>query len=103
MTTIVHFEIQLDPAKLADASEILSETLAATRAWPGNEGLEVLVSDDDPANMIVVEKWASTIDHTRYVEWRATPEGGGGRIRELLAAPPTTRVFSEQLRLTLAE
>lgn len=100
MATTVHLELQLDPARLDDAPAIINETLVATRAFPGNEGLEVIVDDADPAHLIVVELWASTADHDAYAAWRATPEGGH-RLGELLAAPPVKRVYSTSLPLSL--
>lgn len=100
MTTIVHFEVHLDPARLDDAARILSETLAATRAWPGNEGLEALIDDADPAHVLVIERWATTADHDAYAQWRTTPEGANG-LGEILAGPPVKHVYSEQLPLTL--
>lgn len=79
MSTTVHLEIQVDESRLADVADVLAETLQATRAFAGNEGLEVLVDDADPARMVVVEQWASTADHDAYVAWRATPEGRAPR------------------------
>ncbi|WP_414171139.1 putative quinol monooxygenase [Clavibacter tessellarius] len=73
MSTTVHLEIQVDETRLGDVADVLAETLQATRAFAGNEGLEVLVDDADPARMVVVEQWASTADHDAYVAWRATP------------------------------
>jgi quinol monooxygenase YgiN len=98
MTAIVHLDLRLDPAKLDTVPAILNETLAATRAWPGNEGLEVIVDDADPAHIIVVETWATAADHDAYAAWRTTPEGAG-RIREIVAAVPVKTIFSERIPL----
>lgn len=100
MTTIVHLEIQIDPSHLDRAAEHLSATLAATRAWPGNEGLEALVDDADPGHVLIVERWATTADHDAYAAWRTTTEGRS-TLGEVLAAPPVKRVYSERLPLTL--
>lgn len=98
MTTIVHLELHLDPARLDEAANIVDETLHATRAWPGNEGIEVLVDDADPAHMVVVERWAKTSDHADYAEWRTTPEGAN-RLREVVVAVPVKTIFSSTLPL----
>jgi len=100
MTATVHLALQLDPAHLERAQAVLVETLTATRAWPGNEGLQVIVDDADPAHLIVVESWATAADHAAYAEWRTTPEGANG-LGEILAAPPVKTVFSEQIVLGL--
>jgi len=99
MATTVHLELWLDPARLDDAPAIINETLVATRAWPGNEGLEVIVDDADPAHLIVVELWATTANHDAYAAWRTTPEGRH-RLGELLAAAPVKRIYSTSLPLS---
>jgi quinol monooxygenase YgiN len=98
MTAIVHLDLRLNPAKLDIVPGILNETLVATRAWPGNEDLEVLVDDADPAHIIVVEQWATAADHDAYSAWRTTPEGVS-RLGEVVAAVPVKTIFSERIPL----
>lgn len=98
MSTLVHLDLHLDPSQLDQGRQVLVDTLAATRAWPGNEGLEVVVDDTDPAHLLVVEHWAATADHDAYAAWRATPEGAS-RLREVVVAPPVKTVFSTGLPL----
>jgi quinol monooxygenase YgiN len=98
MSTLVHLDLQLDPSRLEHGRQVLVETLAATRAWPGNVGLDVVVDDTDPAHLLVVEHWARTADHDAYAAWRATPEGASG-LSEVVVAPPTKTVFSTSLPL----
>jgi quinol monooxygenase YgiN len=100
MPAIVHFEVQIDPARRDDAAAYLSETLAATRAWPGNLGIEALVDDADPCHILVVETWATTQDHDDYAAWRKTPEGKH-RLGEVLAGTPSKQVYSETMPLDL--
>lgn len=91
-------DLHLDPAQLDTAPGVIDETLVATRAWPGNEGLQVVVDDADPAHVVVVEHWATTADHDAYAAWRATPEGASG-LRDIVAAPPVKTIFSTSLPL----
>ena len=98
MSAIVHLELHLDPAALDTVPALLNEVLAATRAWPGNEGIEAIVDDADPTHVIVVEKWASAADHTAYAAWRTTPEGVS-RLGEVLAGVPVKTVFSGSIPL----
>ncbi|MDQ0767469.1 quinol monooxygenase YgiN [Pseudarthrobacter defluvii] len=100
MPAIVHFEVRFNPDYRADAAKYLSETLAATRAWPGNLGIEALVDDADPCHFLVVETWATTQDHDDYAAWRQTPEGKSA-LHEVLAGPPSKQVYSETLPLDL--
>ena len=98
MSTLVHLDLRLDPTRLEQGHQVLVETLVATRAWPGNESLEVVVDDTDPAHLLVVEYWTTTADHAAYAAWRATPEGAS-RLSEVVAAPSTKTVFSTSLPL----
>lgn len=100
MTTIVHLELQLDPARLDDAAVVINETLQATRAIPGNEGLEAIVDDADPGHVIIVEHWATTADHDAYAAWRATPEGAH-KLAEVVVTRPVTTICSTRLPLTV--
>jgi quinol monooxygenase YgiN len=100
VTAIVHLDLQLKPDLLGSVPAILNETLVATRAWPGNEGLEVIVDDADPAHVIVVETWATAADHEAYSVWRTTPDGAN-RLGEVVAALPVKTVFSGRIPLTV--
>ena len=101
MTTLVHLELQLDPRKTdTEVAELLQEVLSATRAFPGNLDLEVVVDDADPTRLLVIETWAAASDHDAYVAWRGTPEGTS-RLGELLAAPRVKRTFTRRIPLAL--
>lgn len=81
-------DMHLRPEALEEASTVLADVLKDTRAFAGNEGIEVIVDVTDPAHWTAVEHWA-TIDHDdAYRAWRATPEGESG-LGAVLAAPPT--------------
>ena len=97
--TIVHLELQLDPARLDEGARVIDETLKATRAFPGNEGLEAIVDDADPSRVVIVEHWATTADHDAYAAWRATPEGAHD-LAEVVVARPVKTVYSTSLPLT---
>ena len=49
----------------------LHEALPVTRAFDGCEGLELLVNQDDPANLVVYERWASRAHYAAYRAFRA--------------------------------
>jgi heme oxygenase (mycobilin-producing) len=74
-------------AEHADAGAAwLNRVLAATRAFEGCLGVEVIQDHEDPARFVAVERWAS-LEHDRaYRAWRA----GEGRAQdgsELFARP----------------
>ena len=86
-------DLQLKAEALETASEIIHETLTATRAFPGCDHVAVLVDSDDPAHVILYETWES-IEHDRaYRAWRATPEGAS-RLGSILAAAPKLTLFT---------
>ncbi|MCW2778174.1 MAG: hypothetical protein JWN17_1899 [Frankiales bacterium] len=87
MTITALLELTLTAAAVADAPRVLTETLTATRAFEGNEGVEVLHDVADPTHVVVVERWASLAHDDAYRAWRATPEGAS-ELGTLLAEPP---------------
>lgn len=95
MTVLLELTLRHDAE---EADEIIRETLAQTRAYSGNEAIEVLVDDADPLKLVVVETWETTAHHAAYAEWRTTPEGAN-RLGEIVATPPVKRIFSEILPL----
>ncbi len=100
MTTTVLLDLHLDPAALDGAADVLSATLTATRAWPGNLGLEAIVDDADPAHVMIVEQWATTADHDAYARWRTTPEGRSG-LADIVTEAPVTTSYSTTNPLSL--
>ena len=68
------------------------EVLLATREQPGLLGLELLVSEDDPDELLVAASWSST-EH--YERWRssAVRETLLRELDDLLAAEPEVRVY----------
>ena len=98
MTCLVLLELHLDPAQRDTAPAVIDETLVATRNWPGNEGIEVRIDDDDPDHVMVVEHWATTEDHAAYAQWRTTPEGKSG-LAGIVAAAPVKTIWSSTVPL----
>jgi len=80
-----------------DALSIVRETLDQTAAFDGNEAVEVLVDDDNPLKLVVVETWVTTAHHATYDAWRQTPEGASrlGTITEFRRK----RIFSSTIPL----
>ncbi|TNM60162.1 antibiotic biosynthesis monooxygenase [Streptomyces sp. NP160] len=89
-------ELTLSPEAAADpaaAHAVITETLAATRAFDGCLGCDVLVDVDDPARLVVHERWESLAHDDAYRAWRRTPEGAS-RLGEVLAGPPQLTRFT---------
>ena len=86
-------DLQLKPEGLETASDVIRETLTATRAFPGCYHVAVLVDSDDPAHVILYETWESAEHDHAYREWRATPEGVS-ELGSILAAAPKLTLFT---------
>jgi quinol monooxygenase YgiN len=99
MSMTVLLEVQFQSDAPEDALQgAIRETLEQTASFHGLESLEVLVDDEDPARMVVVESWTTAEDHDTYVAWRATPEGAPA-MAPFLAATPVTRTFARTIPL----
>lgn len=90
MSITALLELHLEPASLDAGMQVLNDVLVATRAFAGNEGVDVLVDAADPAHVIVHETWASMEADAAYRAWRATPEGASNLGSVLTAAPVLT-------------
>lgn len=95
MAVTALLDLKLRADKLADAPAAIEVILKQTRAFEGNQGLEVLVDTADPAHFTVVEHWASIERDEAYRAWRETPEGATN-LGELLAAAPTLTKYETQ-------
>ena len=96
VTALLDLKLRVD--KVDDAPAVIAAVLSQTRAFEGNEGLEVLVDVTDPTHLTVVEHWASIERDEAYRAWRATPEGGSN-LGDLLAAAPTLTKYETQSAL----
>ena len=86
-------DLQLKPEAVETASEVIHETLTATRAFPGCFHVAVLVDSNDPAHVVLYETWESVEHDSAYRAWRATPEGAS-RLGSILAAAPKLTRFT---------
>lgn len=98
MAVTALLDLKLRADKLADAPAAIAAILQQTRAFEGNEGLEVLVDVTDPTHLTVVEHWTSLERDEAYRAWRATPEGASN-LGELLAGPSTLTKYETQSTL----
>lgn len=94
MTVTSVLELTIKPERLADAPQIIEETLVATRAFAGNLGCVVTIDVTDPAHYAIVERWESLEADDAYRAFRATPQGAN-RLGEIVAGRVLTR-YAEQ-------
>jgi quinol monooxygenase YgiN len=93
MTVTATLELRFKPELLDDARTILARVLAETRAFEGNEGVDVLVDSSDPAHWVAYERWASPEADAAYRTFRAGP-GEITDLGPLLAARPVLTLWT---------
>lgn len=71
MSILAILDLTLRAETAAEALDVLDDVLVATRAFAGNEGVEVVVQSDDPTRVLVLERWASREADTAYRVWRS--------------------------------
>lgn len=76
MPVVAFLDVRFTAETATEALAVLDDVLVATRAFDGCLGVEVLVQADDPAHVVVVERWASMEADTAYRAWRRS-EGPG--------------------------
>ena len=91
MTLTVLLDLRLKPEALVGAPAMLRDILAGTRAFDGCLGVDILVDSEDPAHLILLERWASAEADAGYREWRAG--AGATELGSLLASAPQVSKF----------
>lgn len=92
MSITALLEVHLKPESLESGMRVLNDVLVATRAFTGNEGVEVLIDTKDPAHVIVHETWASLEADAAYRAWRAGD--GANELGTVLTAAPVLTVLT---------
>jgi quinol monooxygenase YgiN len=85
-------DLRIKPEALDDAPAVIHATLAATRKFPGCQGVTVLVDSADPAHIVLYETWDSIDSDRAYRAWRKTPEGAS-QLGSVLAGPPALVMY----------
>ena len=80
--------------KEMDAFEaLLLKELPATRSYEGREGLTVHRNMDEPANVVLIERWETRAHYDKYLAWR-DETGVLGQLGALLEGPPSIRFYA---------
>nr|WP_255351532.1 antibiotic biosynthesis monooxygenase [Cryobacterium sp. MLB-32] len=76
----------MEPDAVFCAPAVLRDILAGPRAFDGCLGVEVLVDAEDPAHLILMERWASAEADAdaEYREWRTV--AGATELGSLLVS-----------------
>lgn len=92
MTMIAILELRLKSDDVEKSHAAVRETLVDTRKFPGCLAVDVLIDREDPAHLVLVEKWESAEHDQAYRDWRAG-DGAPVALIEVLAGPPELSTF----------
>jgi len=90
MTIDVTLELQVSDENREALLNTLEAILPDTRSYKGCQSIVVTCNDDDPLNIVLLEKWDTRADHESYVAWRAE-RGDLEKMGALLAARPESK------------
>ena len=94
----MNFNIILDVQAKPECADKLKATFEAilpdTRSYAGCNEVKVLVNQDDPANLILLEKWQTRADYEAYVAWRSE-QGTMESLGALMATVPSIRYYDD--------
>ncbi len=71
MTVIALLDVRVKADKVVQAQVVFAEILVQTKAFPGNQGVEVIADVDDPTHLVAVERWESIEADNEYRAYRA--------------------------------
>ncbi|SHJ56603.1 MULTISPECIES: putative quinol monooxygenase [Cycloclasticus] len=93
MSINVILDLQVSTENREKLLNTFEAILPDTRAFKGCQEIVVTSNDDDPLNIVVLEKWDSREDHKSYMAWRSE-RGDLEKLGTLLTAPPTTKYLT---------
>jgi quinol monooxygenase YgiN len=79
-------DLRMDHDRRDEGLAYLHTVLTGTRTFPGCLAVEVLVDAEDPAHLLVIERWESTYHDSMYREWRNG--AGSSDLGNYLTRPP---------------
>jgi len=71
MAIVAVADIRFRPEVAAEGLALLNEALVDTRAFAGNLGVDVLVSQDEPGLVRLIERWESREADNAYRAFRS--------------------------------
>jgi quinol monooxygenase YgiN len=93
MSVLFILELTIEPEKVDEYLAQFPDLLPDTRAFDGFEEITVHQNEDDPTDVVLLERWASKEQHEKYTAWRQE-RGDLERLSQGLAGPPKTRYYA---------
>lgn len=92
MTVQVTMELTLKEGRYNDFRDFMVRILPDTRPYQGCVSIEFVRDQDNPAHLLVMEKWNSRTDYERYLKWRMD-SGIMGEIVGMIEGEPKLQFF----------
>lgn len=93
MSVTVILEMKAKPEEVKNLIGTFQQALSDTRAYAGNEGIELFQSQEDPTSMFLHETWESKEHYQKYLAWR-TETGVMDALAGMLSAPPSISYYN---------
>ncbi|MGU3498752.1 putative quinol monooxygenase [Mycobacterium sp. C31M] len=92
MTIQATMELIIKEGRYQDFRDFMVKILPDTRPYKGCVCIEFVRNQDNPAHILVLEKWNSREDYERYVAWRMET-GIMNQIIDMIDGEPKLQFF----------
>jgi quinol monooxygenase YgiN len=92
MSINVILEVQSKPETIEELKSTFEAILPDTRSYDGCISVEVIINQDDPLNVILLEVWETREHQEKYIQWRAET-GALEALGAMLSQPASIRHF----------
>ena len=93
MSVTVILGMAAKPEEVDNLIGTFKQVLTDTRAYEGNQGIELFQNQDDPTSMFLYETWESKAHYEKYLAWR-TETGVIDALVGMLTEPPSIKYYN---------
>jgi quinol monooxygenase YgiN len=94
MSVVVLVDLNVKADRVDDLISYIAGVIDGTRAYDGCELMTMVVNQDDPSNVLFVERWETRAKYEAYLAWR-TETGSMENLVGMLAGDPVIRFFDD--------
>lgn len=94
MAVTVLLDLKAQPDQADALVQLFKDILGDTRTYEGCLGIEAQRNQEDPANIVLIERWETRGHHEKYLAWR-TETGVMETLGAMLAGPPSIRYYDD--------
>ena len=94
LSLLVTSELSIREGKTEEFLAVVHEGLEVSRSFPGNQGFDIFVDQEEPRKVFFIERWESEQHFQKYYQWRAA-RGDFETLGEYFSAPPEMHRYRE--------